>query len=417
LDTIQWRKGDDGVWREYNELDLREMNIRGISLEFRVVADNTVATRASSIARISVAKLMSAPLIEVNANTMSVAIKNGMEFSFDKEHWILVPEYNKKFGSDEHMVMESDRQNAIETIYTTEKISSLIIQEVLKTKAPDFNMNTPMSKEKLDEFNAQNGNVFKISDAGVTVYVREIGSSRKAASKIAEVIIPFAPADKAVADDKALAFSYGESKTNTGGIVVENNSSYRYQVGVITPEEWANITDTENDIDLAKIKWTSVKPGKMMKISNKKVPKNSYLIYRIAAEEGQLPSTYLTYGPLEYNELAYAGIASGKASAGETLQAVVSTNFEKQPDGTYDGLSFRWQRSDSKLEGAVWQDIPGATASTYQLTNDDAMKYVRVVVTNEVSVGGVQKTIVMESDAQGPVAYVAPEVETPDATP
>ena len=30
LDNIQWRKGDDGVWRDYDELDLREMNIRGI---------------------------------------------------------------------------------------------------------------------------------------------------------------------------------------------------------------------------------------------------------------------------------------------------------------------------------------------------------------------------------------------------
>lgn len=414
LDTIQWRKGDDGVWRNYNELDLREMNIRGIGLEFRVVADNTVETRASSIARISVAKLMSAPLIEVNANTMSVAIKNGMEFSFDKEEWILVPEYNKKFGTDKYIVMEGDRQNAIETIYTTEKISNLIIQEVFKTKAPDFNMNTPMSKEKLDEFNDQNGNVFNISNDGVTVYVRESGSSRKAASKIAEIVIPFAPDNKAEADVRALKFSYGESKTNTGGIVVENFSDDRYQVGVITPEEWAKITDPENDIDLAKVKWTSIKPGKMMKISNKKVPKNSYLIYRIAAEEGQLPSTYLTYGPLEYNELAYAGIAPGKLYAGETLEAVVSTNFEKQADGTYDGLTFQWQRSDSKVEGAQWQDIAGATAPTYQLTNDDAPKYIRVVVTNRVSVGGVPKTIVMEAEPQGPVVYVAPEAETPE---
>ena len=41
LDTILWRKGSDGVWRPFNELDLREMNIRGIKLEFRVQASNS----------------------------------------------------------------------------------------------------------------------------------------------------------------------------------------------------------------------------------------------------------------------------------------------------------------------------------------------------------------------------------------
>ncbi len=415
LDSIQWRKGDDGVWRDYDELDLKEMNIRGISLEFRIVADNDDKTRASSIARITVSKLANAPAVAVNANTMSVAIKNGMEFSFDKENWIMVPEYSKKFGTDQYLVTEDDRKDAIETIYTTKKQSSLIIQEVLKTKAPAFTMNTPMDKASLEAFNRDNGDVFNLTDEGLIVYVRDIGTTRKAASKIAEVVIPYAPDGMAVANADDVVFSYGESKTNSGGIVVENKSAYRYQVGVITPEEWAEITDLQNDVDLAEIKWTSVKAGKMLKISNKKVPKDSYLIYRIAAEEGQLPSTYVVYGPMKYDELAYVGIASGKAAAGETLEAVVSTNFTKKEDGTYEGLTFQWQTSDSKAEGAEWKNISGATAPTYTLTNDEAGKYVRVVVTNEVTVAyGGSKEIIMESNPQGPVTYVAPEEEEPE---
>lgn len=412
LDSIQWRKGDDGVWRDYDELDLKEMNIRGIGLEFRVVADNADKTRASSVARISVSKLQSAPLIEVNPNTMSVEIKNGMEFSFDKENWIMVPAYNKKFGSDKYLIEETERETAIETIYTTEKFGSLIIQEVLKTRAPGFTMNTPLNKSNLEGFNSSNGNVFNLTDEGILIYVREIGTSRKAASKIAEVIIPYAAEGMAEANRDHIAFSYGESKTNTGGIVVENKSQYRYQVGVITPEEWAGINDLQNDVNLAKVKWTSIKEGKMLKLSNKKVPKDSYLIFRIAAEEGQLPSTYLVYGPMAYNELAYAGIAPGRTAAGETLEAQVSTNFTKKDDGTYDGLTFQWQRSDSKEEDAVWEAISGATASSYTLTNDDAGKYVRVVVTNEVTLSfGGTKTIVMESEPEGPVIYVEPEQE------
>jgi len=412
LENIQWRKGDDGVWREYSELDLKEMNIRGISLEFRVVADNTDKARASSTAKISVSKLMSAPAVLVNANTMTLGIKNGMEFSFDKENWIMVPEYNKKFGTEDYLVDENTREDAIETIYTNVRLSTLLMQEVLKTQASDFTMNTPMNKANLEDFNTKNGNVFELTDKGVVVYVREIGDERKAASKISEILIPYAPEDMAIAQADALDFSYGESKTNTGGIVVENKSAYRYQVGVITAEEWEKIDDAQDDINLASMKWTSIKAGKMLKISNKKVPKGSYLVYRIAAEDGQLPSTYRIYGPMEYNELTYAGIAPGKKAAGETLEAVVSTNFEKQADGTYKGLTFQWQRSADKMAADdKWENIPGATKPAYELTNDDSTKYVRVVVTNKVEISGVQKEIIMKTDPEGPIAYVMPEEE------
>ena len=411
LENIQWRKGDDGVWRDYDELDLREMNIRGIGLEFRVVADNDGPARASSTAKISVSKLMSAPVILVNPNTMTVGIKNGMEFSFDKENWIMVPEYNKKFGTDKYKITEDDRKDAIEKIYTSQRLSTLLMQDLLKTQDDRFTMNTPMNRDNLDDFNA-GGQVFELTDEGIVLYVREIGTDRKAASKVAEVIIPYAPEGMAIAEEGALKFSYGESKTNTGGIVVENVSKFKYQVGVITPEEWAKIKDSQDDINLANMKWTSIKAGKMLKISNKKVPKGSYLVYRIAAEDGQLPSTYRIYGPMEYNELTYAGIAPGKAAAGETLEAVVSTNFEKKNDGTYEGLSFQWQRcADIKAATPEWTDISGATKPTYEMTNDDATQYIRVVVTNRVTVGITIKEIIMATDPEGPVAYVTPKEE------
>lgn len=413
LENIQWRKGDDGVWREFKELDLREMNIRGIGLEFRVVADNNGPARASSTAKISVSKLLSAPVILVNPNTMTLGIKNGMEFSFDKENWIMVPEYNKKFGTEDYLITEDIRENAIEKIYTNQRLSTLIMQEVLKTQDDKFTMNTPMNRENLKDFNA-NGQVFELTEEGIVLYVREIGTDRKAASKIAEVIIPYAPENMAIAQEGALQFSYGESKTNTGGIVVENTTEFKYQVGVLTPEEWKELGDSQDDINLANMKWTSIKGGKMLKISNKKVPKGSYLVYRIGAEEGQLPSTYRIYGPMEYNELTYAGIAPGKEAAGETLKAVVSTNFEKKNDGTYEGLTFQWQRSANKTAAEEeWENIPGATSPTYKLSNDDSTKYVRVVVTNRVTVGITAKEIKMATDPVGPIAYVTPENEAP----
>lgn len=403
LENVEWRKGTDGVWRKYSELDLREMNIRGISLEFRIIANKN--DRASSTADITVSKLSSAPAIIVNPDTMTVGIKNKMEFSFDKEEWILVPEYSKKFGTENYLVTETEREAAISEIYTKERITSILMQELLKTQAPEFTMNTPMSKDSLTKDYAD---VFDFTEKGIVLYVREIGTARKAASKIAEIVIPYAPDKMASADSEALEFSYGESKTNTGGIVVENKSEYKYQVGVITAEEWAQIKDTQ-DIDLSGMKWTSIKGGKMLKISNKKVPKGAYLIYRIAGEDGQLPSTYKIYGPMEYNELTYVGIANAKAVAGQTLTAAVSTNFTAKADGTYEGLTFQWQRcADVKAAEPKWEDIPGATKPTYELTNEEANQYIRVKVTNKVSVSGEQKEIVMCSDHEGPVKYVEP---------
>ena len=409
LENIEWRKGDDGVWRTYEELDLKEMNIRGIDLEFRIIANEE--DRASSTAKIDVSKLNSAPGILVNPNTMTIGLKNCMEFSFDKEEWIMIPEYNKKFGDADYMIEESVREAAIEKIYTNKRITGVLMQDVLKSQAEGFTTNTPMSKESLTE---DYGDTFDFTEEGIVLYVREIGTDRKAASKIAEVIIPYAPDDMAIADPEALAFSYGESKTNSGGIVVENSSEVKYQVGVISPEAWKEVTDSQ-DIDLSDMKWTSVKGGKMMKISNKKVPKGSYLVYRIAGEDGQLPSTYRIYGPMEYNELTYAGIAPGTMAAEEKIEALVSTNLAL----TDERLAFQWQRcADVKAEEPEWEDIPGATAATYELTNEEAHYYIRVRITNTIPASAFQpkKEIVMFSDYEGPVKYVAPKEEEKENT-
>lgn len=401
LDTIQWRKGDDGVWRNFSELDLKEMNIRGIKLEFRIVANNT--ERASSIANISISKLTSAPVITVNPDTMTVGVKNGMEFSFDKENWILIPDYNKKFGTEDYLVTEATRNTAIEAIYTDQRITTVLMQELLQTKVSSFVMNTPMSKTSLEQYK----NDFTLGETGIIVYVRDAATNRKAASKIAEVIIPYAADGKAEADANALKFSYGESKTNTGGIVVENTSTDKYQVAVVTPEdaEFSKIgTSEENNLDLSNMKWTSIKGGKTLKIANKKVPSGSYLVYRIAGENGQLPSTYLISDQMNYDVLTYAGIASAKKNAGDVLEAVVSTNL------TADEVSFQWQRcADIKATEPKWTDISGATSSTYTLGEADANQYVRVKVTDKHGT-------VMYSDETGPVKYVAP-TPTPTPTP
>lgn len=429
LDTIQWRKGDDGVWRPFAELDLKEMNIRGIKLEFQIVADNTKdkPARASSIAGVTVSKLLSEPSVNVSADAVTVSVKNGMEFSFDRETWMMVPAYSKKYGTYDRFVDETTRENAIETIYTAERVSSVLMQELIQAFDADFAMNTPMDMTSLKDATDIPDEAF--TDDGLKVYVRDIGTRKKAASKIAEVYIPYAAEDKAEAKEDALKFSYGESRTNTGGIVVENlTEDVKYQVGVITPDSddyskvvdyVTNKTDAEKyDIDLSNIKWTGVKGGKMFKIANKKVPEDSYLVYRIAGEDGYLPSSYLFYGPMEYDQLTYAGIVAPKKINGQIATAVVSTNLYDETGEellTNAGLTFTWERCDDiKADEPVWEEITGANDEEYEFADGDKGYYIRVKVVQEVKANGEDITIEMYSDEVGPIKYVKP---TPAPTP
>lgn len=420
MENIQWRKGSDGVWRDYDELDLREMSIRGIRLEFRVVANNgnpdadVAPSRASSVAAITVSKQTTAPKITVSAESMCVVLKNGMEFSFDKENWFLIPEYNKKFGTDVKFVTKEDRKDAIEEIYTTQRVSSVLIQELIKQQVEDFPMNSAMDEDTLK---AACGSDVKYGDKGILLYVREAGKARKSASKAAEVQLPYAVKEmeqEIAAADAKIKFSYGDSKTNTGGIVIENTSEYKYQVGVITPQdkEFAKIgTAEEANIDLSTIKWTSVKGDRMVKIMNKKAPAGSYLIYRIGSEDGNLPTSCKLYGPLEYDHLTYAGIASAKKMTGETLEAVASTNMYDDDRNLVDSLSFEWQRCfDVKAEEVEWEAISGANGSTYTLTEDDANCYVRVKITDEYDNE-------KYSEEFGPIKLAVPKATPTPATP
>ena len=434
LDTIMWRKGNDGVWREFKELDLKEMNIRGIKLEFRIAASNGTdangndvpMARASSTAKYTVSKLSSAPQVAVNSDTMKVAIKNGMEFSFawgpdktENEEWIMIPEYSKKFGEDivigsTDFVDMAYRESKYENIYTSERVSELTIQqllaEYLEAKGySGFTMNSKMDFETLSAIKVNGKELLTPSEdgKGFILYVRECGTEKDVASKIAEVIIPCANSEVAkLTDDQlkdGLEITYGESKTNTGGIIITNNSDYKYQVAVLEPGHpdypAAGATIDPNNVDISDLKWTSVKAGKTLKLANKKVPKDSYLIYRIAGENGELPSTYVVSEKMEYNALTYAGIAESKKNSGETLTAVWSTNLKKED------VIFQWQTcEDPKDADKIWDNIAGATADTFVLTNDQKELYVRVVIT------GPDRNP-MESDYVGPIKATEPPAD------
>ncbi len=408
LDTIQWRKGSDGAWREFRELDLKEMNIRGIKLEFRIKAHNEqdttggvsaasvltdAGTRASSVAKVTVAKLADSPEVLVTPDIMTVDVRNGEEFSVDKENWILIPMYSKKLGTKDYLVSEATREKAISPIYTNQRITGLLIQEVL-----GINARTEMTREVLEE----KGFDFD-EDGNVIVYVREAGTQKKAASLIEEVLIPLSADGLSVAKKADLNIYQADSKTGTGGIVCENvsnqNKDYattypegvKYQVAILTPEEYAQYEEANalENIDVSKLKWTSVKPGRMLKLANKKVEEGSYLLYRIAGENGKLPSTYLISNKIRYDLITYIGFASSSSKkVGDTLDVVISTNVAP------DTVTYKWERftpqnkneevDEDSIVGNVegWKVIEGVTGPTYELKAIDEGCYIRVTATS-----------------------------------
>ncbi len=411
LDTIQWRKGSDGAWREFNELDLKEMNMRGIKLEFRIKAKNEQGTadsmrnasvlldsgtRASSIAKVTVAKLADAPPILVGSDIMTIDVRNGHEFSVDKENWVLIPTYSKKLGVKNYLVDETTRENAISPIYTNQRITSLLIQEVL-----GINSNTEMTRVILES----KGFDFD-EDGNLIVYVREAGTQKKAASLIEEVLIPLSADGLSVAKAKDFNIYQADSKTGTGGIVCENishlNEDYKdtypegvkYQVTILTPEDYEMYKkedETLQNIDVSKLKWTSVKPGRMLKFANKKVEEGSYLLYRIAGENGNLPSTYLISNEIRYDLITYVGFSSTSSKkVGDTLEAVISTNVDKN------SVTYKWERFkpenedtdvDEDTEALKWETVKTVSgaeenANIYEIGDGDVGCYIRVTVTS-----------------------------------
>lgn len=299
LQNIEWRKGEDGAWREFAELDLKEMNILGIELQFRIKAVNDTATAAgtrnSSIASAKVSKLSSEPQTALNANTMEISVKNGQEISLDKKTWVLIPEYNRKLGADAFLITAAEREMATTKILTKERVAGLSLHKLLGINGNDALDYASLVKKYPDKFTFDDDK----NPTALVLYVRTAGTSKKAASKIAEVWIPLT--DAAVVPEKdALVITNTASTTSKSGVTIVNVSQDKYQVAVITPEQYAEITD-KNNIDVTQYYWHSVKGGKTLKLTSAKVPEGAYLMYRIAGAEDRLPSTYIvTDTPVNY---------------------------------------------------------------------------------------------------------------------
>ncbi|MBQ7636621.1 MAG: hypothetical protein IJS80_04875 [Lachnospiraceae bacterium] len=389
LENIEWRKGTNGNWHDYSELDPHEMEIRGGALEFRIKSVSQeadplgIGNRHSSVTRYTLAKILPGPIVNITYTDGTVNIKNGQEFSLNGEDWTLIPAYATNGTTTEETVPSSDRLLAIEPITTTARVTKFLAQQALGLTSSSA-ITSPQ-----------------------TVYVRNAGSQRAAASRITEVTIP-ATGTISDAEFNNITVDYVPSKSGNGGIQVSNANDSDFQVAVITPKDAerygltgfpdpgeAVLTASFPELPVTKMAWTTLKANSYTKIAYSRAISGSIVVVRKTGTREALPSPYRICSPsLDYSEaLTYASI-SGSAKLGYTLTANPSSNMLAKLNSDPGSFDIKWEYASSK-NATDWTEIDGVGNSRTLNISDSVpdgatyesvyaqthLKYVRVTIT------------------------------------
>lgn len=389
LENIEWRKGTNGNWHDYSELDPHEMEIRGGALEFRIKSVSQeadplgIGNRHSSVTRYTLAKILPGPIVNITYTDGTVNIKNGQEFSLNGEDWTLIPAYATNGTTTEETVPSSDRLLAIEPITTTARVTKFLAQQALGLTSSSA-ITSPQ-----------------------TVYVRNAGSQRAAASRITEVMIP-ATGTISDAEFNNITVDYVPSKSGNGGIQVSNANDSDFQVAVITPKDAerygltgfpdpgeAVLTSSFPELPVTKMAWTTLKANSYTKIAYSRAISGSIVVVRKTGTREALPSPYRICSPsLDYSEaLTYASI-SGSAKLGYTLTANPSSNMLAKLNSDPGSFDIKWEYASSK-NATDWTEIDGVGNSRTLNISDSVpdgatyesvyaqthLKYVRVTIT------------------------------------
>jgi hypothetical protein len=389
LENIEWRKGTNGNWHEFKDLDPHEMEIRGGALEFRIrsvsQADdaNGIGNRSSGVARYTLAKILPGPIVNINLIDGTINLKNGQEFSLDGENWTLIPVFASNATTDEATVPSTDRLTAIEPITTSVRTTKFLAQQAL-----GLAMSDPIT-------------------SSAVLYVRTAGAQRAAASRITEITVPTSGTLSA-AEQANIEIEYVSSKSGNGGIQITNNNDCDFQVAVLTPTDaaryglsnfpaaGATVSATAySQLPVTNMQWTTLKANSYTKIAYSRAVSGSIIVVRKTGTKTELPSPYRLCSPsLDYSKaLTYASI-SGSPKLGFTLTANPSTNLTSKLSTDLDDFEFKWEYAAAK-NATAWTEIDGVgnsrTLNISDTVPDGAsydsvyaqthLKYVRVTIT------------------------------------
>ncbi len=414
VDRIEWKKEATGNWRPFEELNLAQMNAKGVTLFFRIKAVNDKVTdsglisgvRYSSEAKVILQKVAAAPMVNVNNAAMTMGIRNGMEYSLNKKDWHLVPVYSKG-ATDNSISVPVVSFDVLPT--TNRRVTSLALPLVLGVEA-NAKIDAALIQKNPGKYEYETNEEGTIT--GIYVYVRTAASERKSASKVERALVPFACGEPNVTQD--ITVTYQNTKSGTSGIQLTNNTSgengVAYQYAIV--DEPDNLTPEE----LSGLKWATLKASKTLKVSSSKALPGQYLIFRKSPQDkSELPSSYQKYPyQIQYDKVTFAGISSTSFYPGGVITAVTSNN------AISGDITYTWQRSQ-KATGDFVNIATGTgyAASKYTIKDSDVGYYIRVVVSNTSATGEVASAISRNSGkiAKDPMAEVTPTPSPAPTTP
>lgn len=403
--NIEWKKGNNGNWQPFAELNLGEMNAKGASLYFRIKAvndedtdDGISGTRYSAEAKVFLQKKAVAPTVNVNNATMSLSIRNGMEYSLNEEDWFLVPTYSK-LATDDSVSVKVEDYDILPT--TNQRVSTLAVPFVLDVDAKK-KIDEELVTENPGKYSVEKNEAGEI--VGIYVYVRTAAGQRKSASKTERVLVPFAKANPDILND--ITVKYQNTKSGTSGLVLTNNTTARdgvdYQYAIV------DNPDTMTGEELSELKWSTLKATKTVKVSSSKALTGKYLIFRVAAKnKGELPSAYQKYPyQIQYDKVTYAAISNTSLYPGGVITAVTGNN------AISGDITYTWERSDA-INGnyTVIRTGTGYESSKYTIQESDIGYYIRVTISNTSRVTGERASVTSKSSGKiikDPTATPAP---------
>lgn len=394
VENVEWKKGASGNWRDFAELNLGEMNAKGAGLYFRIKAVNDADTsdkisgsRYSSDAKVVLQKTAIAPTVNVNNASMSMSIRNGMEYSLDEQDWYLVPNYSKGATGDDVSV-RVEEYDVLPT--TNQRVSTLAVPFVLGVDA-NRKIDATLATEYPGKYETEKNEAGEIT--GIYVYVRTAAGQRKSASKTARVLIPFAKTKPDI--EKDITVAYQNTKSGTGGLVLTNNTTvkdgYDYQYAIVDDPD--NMTGEE----LSELKWSTLKATKTVKVSSSKALTGMYLIFRVAAQsKNELPSEFVAYPyQIIYDKVTYAGLSSTSLFPGGVFTAVTGNN------AISGDITYTWERSETA--NGTYTTITSGTgyaASQYTIKDSDIGYYIRVRISNRSTVTGESASVTSKNSGK-----------------
>lgn len=390
LDRIEWKKGTTGNWQPFSALDLSQMNARGATLYFRIKSVNDAATadkksgmRYSAEAKVFLQKTAVAPTVSVNVATMSISLRNGLEYSLNQKDWFLIPSYYKDATLNSVAIPVTDF-SVLPT--TNQRVNTVAVQLVLGIGA----------NEKIDaSLVAKNPSKYQVrredsgEASGIYLYVRTAASVQKAASRISTIVVPFSKTTPNVAKD--IGVTYQNTKQGESGIILTNRTTTENPVDY--QYTFVDHPDTLTAEELSLLKWNALKAAKTVKVSSSKALTGQYVIFRVAASgKGELPSNYEKYAyQILYDKVTFALLASTSFYPGGVVTATTSNNQ------IYGEITYTWQRCN--MINGTYTDITsgkGYENSKYTIKDSDIGYYIRVKISN-VSMTGEKAEVISKS--------------------